>query len=219
MCGRFTLATEDSIILDRFQLTDIPKITPRYNIAPTQEVLAVINDNETNRAGEMQWGLIPSWAKDKNIGNKMINARAETLHEKKSFKKLLERRRCLIIGDSFFEWKKEGKIKKPFRIQLKNGEPFAFAGLWDRWERDKETIVSCTVITTEPNELMSKIHNRMPVILTREHEEAWLDRNNTDVTFLQGLLNPYSQDKMNYYEVSNVVNSPQNDLLDCIKPI
>lgn len=222
MCGRFTLTTSKERLEFRFQLANMYEIDhqPRFNIAPTQNVLAVVSDGEKNRAGQLRWGLIPSFTKDKSIGAKMINARAETIVEKPSFKRLLPRRRCLILADSFYEWRQTGENKVPMRARLKSGEPFAFAGLWDRWHSpDGEEITSCTIITTEANSLLAEIHPRMPVILDEEGERAWLDRSITDPILLQSYLKPYDSQLMEVYPVSPLVNSAKNDLPACIEPV
>jgi putative SOS response-associated peptidase YedK len=191
----------------------------RYNIAPTQDVPAIIGRG-TNRLAMFKWGLIPSWAKDPSIGNKMINARAETLTEKPSFKFALQGRRCLTVADGFYEWKKVGLIKKPYRITLKNNELFAFAGLWDTWRSPSgEVINSCSIITTSPNELMEPLHSRMPVILPREAEEVWLDGAIRDSEFLKSLLQPYPSGLMVAYELAVLVNSSRNDVPECLTPV
>jgi putative SOS response-associated peptidase YedK len=164
--------------------------------------------------------LIPSWAKDEAIGHRMINARAETLAEKPSFKRALQKRRCLIVADGFYEWKAAGKKKTPMFIALKSRQPFGFAGLWETWKSPKgEAIHSCTIITTTPNTLMESIHNRMPVILRREAEAQWLDRAVDDPQKLLPLLTPYPDNEMTAYEVSQIVNSPRNDVPACIEPV
>lgn len=221
MCGRFTLVSDMDLILHRFNVAyaGVDHI-PRYNIAPSQSVLAIISDGKERRIGQLRWGLIPFWAKDAKIGYKMINARAETVAEKVSFKHPFKRQRCLIPADSFYEWKQENGKKVPMRIRLKNGEPFAFAGLWSRWvSPEGEEIHSCTIITTRPNELVKNIHDRMPVILRPEDEDMWLDRTIQEPEFLQQLLKPYEADRMEAYQVSTTVNSPKNDSPECIKPI
>ena len=205
---------------DRFSFRgfDLP-YKPRFNIAPTQEVLTVTNDGSENRAQFMKWGLIPFWAKDPSIGNRMINARAETVVEKPSFRQAFQKRRCLVIADGFYEWRRVpgSKTKIPMRIILKTAEPFGFAGLWERWKSPEgEWIRSCTIITTTPNALMEPIHNRMPVILSRESEAQWLDQSEEDVSVLRELLIPYSALEMDAYEVSSLVNSPKNDMPDVI---
>lgn len=213
MCGRFTFILDSQTLLDRYNLVNADEIQtePRYNVAPTQLITTIVHDGKHHRAGQLKWGLIPSFAKDTKMGAKMINARAETIDEKPSFKRLLERRRCIIAADSFYEWKKEEGKKRPYRIQVKNEPFFAMAGLWDRWESEEgEEIHSCTIITTEANEFMQTIHHRMPVILTKETEDIWLDRSVTEPDKLTPLLRPY-EGEMTAYEISAEVNSPKND--------
>ncbi|HET7579950.1 MAG TPA: SOS response-associated peptidase [Bacillales bacterium] len=182
--------------------------------------MAIVRDQDNrNRAGMLRWGLIPVWAKDISIGYKMINARSETVHEKPAYKRLLKRRRCLIPASGFYEWKKNGSEKQPHHIQLKSEEPFAFAGLWDRWESEDGPVQSCTILTTQPNELMADIHNRMPVILTKDTEDAWLDRTNEDPEYLRSLLQPHEAGEMKAYEVSRAVGSPKNQGSDLIDPV
>lgn len=211
MCGRFNLYSNMEFLLERFELTNVDwiELSPRYNIAPSQDVLAIVEGEYGNKGGFLKWGLVPSWATDPKIGYKMINARAETLSQKPSFKKLLSRRRCIIPADGFYEWKKEGTIKQPYHIRLKNGEPFAFAGLWDRWEHNGEKLQTCTIVTTEANLLMKNIHDRMPVILTAETEKMWLDRNVGEEA--KKVLTPYDHDEMEAYPIPSLVNSPKNE--------
>ena len=181
----------------------------------------------TNRQGRhniaprlMRWGLIPSWAKDASIGNRMINARGETAAQKPSFRTGLQRRRCLVLADGFYEWQKVGKGKRPMRIALKSREPFAFAGIWETWRNgDAEPIRSCTIITTEANDLLRPIHERMPVILPRELEEFWLDGDITDSAALTDVLRPYPEDAMETYQVSPLVNKATNNGPDLIVPV
>ena len=219
MCGRFTYAKEFREIRIRYNVErDFPLFRPRYNIAPGQEVAVVFNRDGGRSLGMMHWGLIPSWAKDPSIGNKMINARAETLSEKPSFKRLIAKRRCLVLSDGFYEWRKEGKRKAPMRIRLKTGEPFGFAGLWDSWRKpDGSDLQTFTIITTEANELLKPIHDRMPVILLKEAEQQWLGFDVKDTSELLSLLKPYPSDLMEAYDVSLLVNSPRNDLPQCIE--
>ncbi|WP_044748965.1 SOS response-associated peptidase [Bacillus alveayuensis] len=222
MCGRFTLTIDENKVLDRFNAVKANdfEYVRRYNIAPSQAVLAIVNDGEKNRLGQLRWGLVPFWAKDIKIGYKMINARAETLAEKPAFKHAFKRQRCIIPADGFYEWKKALKGKQPMRIKLKSDEVFGFAGLWDRWKSPEGTVIhSCTIITTEPNELMADIHNRMPVILRKEDEETWLNRSIEDNDLLHDLLKPFPADEMEAYEVSTLVNSPKNDVPELIKKI
>lgn len=178
------------------------------------------NDERQNQAEYMRWGLIPSWAKEASIGARMINARGETLAEKPSFRRALQKRRCLVLADGFYEWKTAGKNKTPFYLALRTGEPFGMAGLWETWKAPSgEWIHSCTIITTTPNALIEPIHNRMPVILTRETETAWLDQDISDPGFLAELLGPYSSEEMAAYQVSTLVNSPANETPECIAPV
>jgi putative SOS response-associated peptidase YedK len=220
MCGRFTLTTDLDRLAEHFAFRAAHlSYTPRYNIAPSQPVLTLIDAQEP-RAGFLRWGLIPSWAKDPGIGDRMINARAETVAEKPSFRRALQKRRCLVLADGFYEWRKEGKKKTPLFITLKAREPFAFAGLWETWKSPTgEAIHSCTIITTTPNALMESIHNRMPVILPREAEMRWLDRTVEDPQSLLQLLTPYPAEAMAAYQVSQLVNSPRNDTPACIEPV
>ncbi|MBA4495576.1 SOS response-associated peptidase [Paenactinomyces guangxiensis] len=217
MCGRFTLFTEPGTLQERFEF-EVNELKPRYNIAPTQPVLAVMG-GEQRKGTLLRWGLIPFWSKDTKIGNRMINARSETVHEKPSFKRLLKRQRCLILSSGFYEWKKTGNGKQPCFIRLASGEPFAFAGLWDHWKQGDKEITSCTIITTIPNDLMKPIHHRMPAILRPEDEAAWLDPGLEEPNVLRSLLNPYPAEEMAAYPVSNLVNSPKNDIPECILPI
>ena len=219
MCGRYSLKSDDEQINARFVARSMPSTrTARYNIAPTQPVWALVYTEEPKIVA-LRWGLIPSWAKDKAIGNRMINARSEGIEDKPSFRRAIRKRRCLVLADGFYEWKKEGKAKVPLYIRLKSGEPFGFAGLWERWAAPSgETIHSCTIITTAPNALMENIHQRMPVILPREAEEQWLDPAVDDPQKVLPLLQPYPDGEMEAYAVSTTVNSPRNDVAACIEP-
>jgi len=222
MCGRFTLKTDPETLTQTFPGFIIPEnLPPRYNIAPTQEVAVVPNTGE-NKVEFFQWGLIPSWAKDPAIGNRMINARAETLAEKPAFRNAYKRRRCLILADGFYEWRQEpeSKLKTPMYIQLQSGEPFAFAGLWESWcpKEEDTSILSCTIITTEPNSLIENIHRRMPVILSHDAYEQWLDVNEQPPDALSELLMSYPAEGMRAYPVSRLVNHPKNDSPACILP-
>ncbi|WCK55175.1 SOS response-associated peptidase [Aneurinibacillus sp. Ricciae_BoGa-3] len=221
MCGRFTLTTPLDVLLDRFQATTaIEDYTPRYNIAPSQQILTLINNGKENRLGYLKWGLIPYWAQDPKIAYKMINARAESIDQKPSYKHSFKNKRCLVIADSFYEWKREDGKKSPHRIRLKSEQPFAFAGLWDKWvSGDGEPVYSCTIITTKPNDLMASIHDRMPVILTKQQEKIWLDRDVKDTDLLKRFLVPYDAKEMEAYQVSNLVNSPKNEVAECLLPI
>lgn len=224
MCGRFTLTASVDQLIDRFDIEFFlqeEEYNPSYNVAPSQSVLAVINDGARKRMGFLRWGLIPPWAKDMSIGYKMINARAETLTDKPSFRNAYKKKRCLIVADSFYEWKRiDSKTKIPMRIKLKSNDLFAMAGLWENWKSpDGNSIYSCSVITTSPNELVQDIHDRMPVILRPEDEKYWLDSSITDTTKLNPLLKPLDHALMEAYEVSPLVNSPKNNSIELIQKI
>ncbi|HLQ27654.1 MAG TPA: SOS response-associated peptidase [Ktedonobacteraceae bacterium] len=211
MCGRYTLTIDIKTVAEKFGVPAALDTSPRYNIAPTQEVVSVMR-NGTSHLAWLRWGLIPSWAKDESIGSRMINARAETLTEKPSFKGLLRSKRCLIVADGFYEWKQENGSKIPMYMTLKSGEPFAFAGLWDLWKSpDGEHIRSCTIITTEPNDLVAPIHNRMPAILLPGVYADWLDPDMRDEQALSHWLAPYPAEEMTARPVSRLVNDPKRD--------
>ncbi|AOV07208.1 hypothetical protein BI350_06410 [Sporosarcina ureilytica] len=221
MCGRFSMTSPIEQIQLAFELSNLSELnlTPRYNVAPSQQVFSIISDGENKRGGFLKWGLVPSWSKDSKIGYKMINARSETVDTKPSFKNLLKRRRCLIVADGFYEWKNEDGKKQPFRIKMKDDRVFAFAGLWDRWQSNGETIQSCTIITTEANDVVSDIHDRMPVILPKEKQEIWLNPAVQEPKHLKQLLQPYTSDEMTAYQVSTLVNSPKNDVSEIINSL
>ncbi|MFS1518574.1 SOS response-associated peptidase [Bacillus sp. SCS-151] len=223
MCGRFTLFTDFDQIIDRFGIEAAfseDEYRFNYNVAPSHSVVSVINDGEKNRLGYLRWGLIPHWAKDMKIGYKMINARGETIAEKPSFRNAYKKKRCLVIADSFYEWKKTQDRKIPMRIKLKSNEPFGMAGLWESWKSPEgKTIYSCTVITTEPNDLMSTIHDRMPVILKPDDEKVWLDPTINDTNYLQQFIKPFDQEQMEAFEVSSDVNSPKNNSPNLIQKV
>jgi len=221
MCGRYTQTLAGPILLSRFRFGETAlDLNPRYNIAPGQEAPVVVYEAAKTPA-MMRWGLVPSWAKDPAIGNKMINARAETITEKPSFKRLIERRRCLVLADGFYEWRKEERRKVPVRFVLKDREPFAFAGLWDRWRNpDGAEMRTFTIITTAANELMRPVHDRMPVILAREAEEPWLDAGSGNTAaILSSSLKPYPAELLEAYDVTTLVNSPKNDRPECIAEV
>jgi putative SOS response-associated peptidase YedK len=224
MCGRFTLTASVDQLIDRFDIEyflEQEDFQPSYNIAPSQSVVAVINNGRHNKMGYLRWGLIPPWAKDMSIGHKMINARSETLLEKPSFRTAYKKKRCLIIADSFYEWKRlDEKRKTPMRIKLKSEELFAMAGLWENWQSPEgKSIFSCTVITTTPNKLVEGIHDRMPVILRPEDERTWLDPSINDTRILEPLMAPLDEKWMEVYEVSSLVNSPKNNSIELIQRI
>jgi len=219
MCGRFTLTTSGQIIAELFKLSGVPDIKPRYNIAPTQSVATVtVEPEKMQRHFQfMRWGLIPSWAKDMKIGSRMINARSETVAEKPAFRSAIKHRRCLIVADGFYEWQQQGKNKQPYYFQKADGEPFAFAGLWENWESpETENIVSCTIITTAANETVQPLHDRMPVILPDSDWEQWLDPAVKNAREVLPLLKPYASEAMKAKAVSVIVNSPTRDSPECI---
>jgi putative SOS response-associated peptidase YedK len=222
MCGRYTLTVTLDELIIRYHI-DKPTNRfhrPKYNVAPTQQVIAIINDGANNRLGELKWGLVPSWAKDEKIGSKMINARSETILEKASFKKLIDSKRCIIPADGFYEWKKSGGSKQPMRIVMKDLDIFSMAALYDTWiNPDGDKVNTCTILTTAPNRLMQSIHDRMPVILRPEEERLWLDRNHRDISRLIELLKPYTADEMKAYPVSPLVGNVNNDKEECIQEV
>jgi len=220
MCGRYTLLADELKIRTRFNLEqEIANYVPSYNIAPGQNVLAIIHDGKQRRAGYLKWGLVPFWAKDEKIGNKMINARSETVHEKPSFKHLLLRKRCLIVADSFYEWKKTDDKKIPQRIQLANRELFVFAGLWDKWERNGQKVFTCTMLTKDANEFMKNIHHRMPIILPRDQETTWLQQSFQHINEVSSYIQSVESEPMKAYPVSTYVNYAKNNDETCIEPM
>ena len=198
MCGRFVLISDLSVITKEFDIQEVSaSFTPSRNVSPGQYVPAVIRRDDKNILASFLWGLIPFWAKDPSIGAKLINARAETIAQKPSFKNAFAKRRCLIVADGFYEWKQEGQKKIPYYFFLKSGQPFGFAGLYDTWlAPDKKPVDTCTIITTQANELVSPIHDRMPVIVTKEQEKIWLDNRITDPSRLLEILKPSPAQQM-----------------------
>jgi len=211
------------VISEVFCLKEEPQDPlPSYNISPGQSVYAVVRDerDETNRLARFRWGLVPSWAKDPSVGNRMINARAESVAERPSFKEAFRDRRCLVVADGFYEWQKTGRAKVPFFIRLKSGRPFGMAGLYETWVSPAGKILrTCTIITTRANDLLSPIHDRMPVIVHREKQALWLDRSVRDKKHLIDILKPFPPEEMDAYRVSGAVNSPLNDNPALILPI
>jgi putative SOS response-associated peptidase YedK len=224
MCGRYTISVEEEALLARFKVWEnLGQHSPRYNVAPTQRNPVVLVNKENKRImTPMRWGLIPSWAKEEAIGNKMINARKETIAQKPSFKTAFMKRRCLVPADGYYEWKKPTTPRRrtPFRIVLKSGEVFAFAGLWDVWKNEEgEVIPSYTLITTEADDVVRKIHPRMPVILKPDNEDEWIDPTPKDPRTLNELLEPYPSDLTEMYEVSPLVGKASIDVESLIKPV
>ena len=230
MCGRFTLASNTESLKQMFLNFEMPThLSPRYNIAPTQDVAVITNiptntelHSEMGQVAFFHWGLIPSWAKDPKIGNRMINARSETLAEKPSFRSAYKRRRCLILADGYYEWKQVlgERRKQPVYIRLQSQKPFALAGLWEVWQAEgmDKPLHSCTIITCPPNASLEKIHHRMPVILPQDSYAEWLSPAERSADVLQPLLVPYSDEEMEAYPVSTFVNRPTNDSPECIAP-
>lgn len=221
MCGRYTLRAPASELAEVFGLFDLPELEPRYNIAPTQVVPVVRWDADRGQRVlvKLKWGLIPSWSKDPKMGYSMTNARAETVAEKPSFRQAFVRRRCLIVADGFYEWRQEPLPKQPFFIHRPDDRPMAFAGLWERWQRNGLDIESCTIIVTEANATMEPIHDRMPVILPPESWGIWLDPDFEDRRSLQSLLVPDPTEQLELLPVSTVVNNARNETPECVKPI
>ena len=221
MCGRFSFAYEDwSEVIAAFGLdAESPEFSRRYNVAPSQMVPAIVMDGESRKIGSLRWGLVPSFAKDDKNSYKMINVRAQTLVNRPTFQRLLLRKRCLIPASGFYEWKREGHLKEPMHIKLKGRNLFALAGLYDTWiDSDGKRMSTCTIITTEPNDLMRTIHNRMPVILSREHEALWLNKSENNLDNLLTILQTYPAKQMRAYPVSPLVNHVQNDSPTCLAP-
>lgn len=226
MCGRFTLKTPADRLAEAFGGAPADYPEARYNIAPGQAIAAVRAGPEgsAREVATLRWGLIPSWAKDPAIGSRMINARAESVADKPSFRAAFRRRRCLVAADGFYEWQKRNGAKQPYCVARADGAPFAFAGLWERWEGGAESpaqvpaIESCTIVTTAANECVAPIHDRMPVILAASDYALWLDPRVADRVILEALLRPCPADDLTAWPVSTHVNSPAHDDLACLEP-
>jgi len=219
LCGRYTLLRDEMKIRQRFDIDkEIADYEPSYNIAPGQNVLAVIHDGNDRRAGYLRWGLVPFWAKDERIGYKMINARSETIDEKASFKHLLMRKRCLIIADSFYEWRKTDAGKTPIRFQLPNEGLFAFAGLWDKWQNGRDALFTCTILTKESNAFMKPIHHRMPIILPKNKEAEWISSPFQDRHAVKSFVETLDMEELMAYPVSDYVNNAKHNDARCIEP-
>lgn len=221
MCGRFTLRASPSAIAEQFELFESPGFEARYNIAPSQPVAVVrLRPEEAEPRRELvflRWGLIPPWADDPSIGNRLINARAETAGQKPAFRQAFARRRCLIPADGFYEWQGQGRSKRPYLIRLRGDRPFGLGGLWESWEgADHARIDSCTVLTTEANELVRPLHDRMPLILAPEDYGRWLDPTLQQFGELAALVRPFPNGPMEAIPVSTRVNSPANEGPQCI---
>lgn len=220
MCGRFTLhhATED--VAERFSVEQtLLELKPRFNIAPSQPVAAIIQ-RESRVMQELKWGLVPSWAREPAIGNRLINARAETLAEKPAFRAAFARGRCLIPASGYFEWKRRGALRQPMLVRRQSNEPFVMAGLYERWQTPEEGILrSCSIITTEPNDIAASVHHRMPAILTADGAEIWMDRDLGDLDVLSHVLRPYPLGDLVVHPVSDKVNRAADDEPSMIEPV
>ncbi|MGF1990446.1 MAG: SOS response-associated peptidase [Nostoc sp. ZfuVER08] len=222
MCGRFTLNQPVEALAKIFDVQQLPDLPAEYNIAPTQKVATLLQNPESKKREfqQLHWGLIPSWAKDPGIGAKTINARAETVAEKPAFRSAFKHRRCLVLADGFYEWQRQQGKKQPFYFRLQYGQPFAFAGLWERWQSpSNEEITSCTILTTAANELLQPIHERMPVILDPQDYDLWLDSQVQTPQTLQQLLRSYPAAAMTAYPVSTLVNNSRHNSPECIVPM
>ena len=222
MCGRYRLSRREQVIQEYFETSDEVDWEPRYNIAPSQEVGIIRQDRAKpeRRFSLARWGLIPYWAKDSRMGNKLINARSETVTSKPAFREAFENRRCLIPADGFYEWERAAEAKQPFHFGLQDDSLFAFAGLWDRWKNASGQVVeSCSILTTEPNALLADVHGRMPVILNPEHYDLWLDPGFRRVEALKEMLNPFDARLMRCFPVSTRINAVTKDDPDCVVPM
>src|SRR3954453_23650700 len=221
MCGRYTLTTSGEDLALAFDLPELPFLPPRYNRAPTQAaaIVRVTEPGGPRHLDLLKWGLIPYWAKEASIGNRMINARSEGVAEKPAYKFSFKKKRCLVAADGFYEWKKEGKAKQPYLIHRKDGKPFAFAGLWSTWRNPEQggaLVETFTILTTDANDLLRPLHDRMPVIVDPENFDLWLDPRQEDAAVLQPLLIPHASEGFEAFPVSRNVNSPAHDAADCI---
>jgi putative SOS response-associated peptidase YedK len=216
MCGRFYLLSPGAVVADLFDLAGPVEVAPRYNIAPSQPVAVVRLGEQGRELIPLRWGFIPSWAKDAKLAP--INARSETAADKPTFRHAMRKRRCLVPADGFYEWMRQGKAKQPFCFRLHDDKPFAFAGLWERWEGPTGPVETCCILTTEANDLVRPAHDRMPVMLERTNFEQWLDPAEQGAEALGWMLRPYRADAMRAYPVSPLVNSPKNDDARCLEP-
>ena len=211
MCGRFAQRTDPKRVAKQFGVEDVPELEPRYNIAPTQEILGVSESEEGREMAFYKWGLIPSWAKDTSMSARLINARSETVREKPAFRQAFKQRRCIIPADGFYEWQRTEGRKQPFFFQMLDESPFGFAGLWEQWKGEEGQVInSCTILTTEANEVLRPVHDRMPVILHPDDYSLWLDHDVRKLEMVEDLLRPYPADQMASYPVSTLINSPRS---------
>ncbi len=222
MCGRFTLRVPTPVLIEHFGLGRAVTLSPRFNVAPTQDVAVVRRaDDSVRELTLVRWGLIPSWAKDPSVATRLINARCETVAKKPSFRSAFRHRRCLVAADGFYEWQKVGRSKHPYHIALRDGGPLALAGLWESWQPDKTgpPLESCTIITTEANRLLQPIHDRMPVIVDPADYQQWLDPEERDSQSLQALLVPFAEEALQAVRISDHVNSPRHDDARCLESL
>jgi putative SOS response-associated peptidase YedK len=219
MCGRYTLRSRAEAIADEFELPVLPPYVPRWNISPTQIVTAIRLEDGKPAMANLRWGLVPFWAEDLKQLPLLINAQSETAATKPSFRSAFKRRRCLVLADGYYEWEKIGKLKQPWYHRFKDERPFAFAGLWERWDKGEKPIESCTILTTDANEVAAAVHDRMPVILSREARQVWLDPEIEDAAALQELLRPCPPEEITAYRVNPVVNKAGNEGADCVAPV
>ncbi len=217
MCGRFTLRTPTDILMEAFDVSEMPDFPLRYNIAPTTDIVGLRSAEGQREVAILRWGLVPFWAKEPTIGSRMINARSESVAEKPAFRNSFKKRRCLILADGYYEWQKVGAKKQPYLIHRADDRPFAMAGLWDTWSKSDPPLESCTIITTSANSITRNVHDRMPVILEEADLDAWLDPENKDEGFLQRLLVPNEQQPLRVDPVSTYVNSVRNQGPRCVE--
>lgn len=218
MCGRYTLRASADTLAEQFGLTSEGEtISRRFNVAPMSEVAAVVEEDGSRTLEHLRWGLVPSWADDPGVGARMINARSETAHEKPSFRKAFRERRCLLPADGFYEWLRTEDGKQPYHFRMKDGRPFAFAGLWETWKGGG--LRTCAILTTSANSVVGEIHDRMPVILSPEDYDLWLDEEMRDVEYLTPLMRPFEPQEMEAYPVSRFVNRPTNDDERCVERV
>ena len=222
MCGRFGLTRPDKLDLQRVGITESAPLVPRFNIPPSSDILVVRERKGVTEAEMIRWGLVPSWAKDPSIGNRMANVRSDTALEKSSFRAAMQKRRCLIPADVFYEWQDVPgqKRRKPYAVALRDGEIFALGGIWEAWRAKEsgEWVITCAILTTEPNELLAPIHDRMPVMIRPDDYRAWLDQSTTTGD-VRDLVSPFSANEMRTWEISLLVNDPKTDDARVIAPV
>ncbi len=219
MCGRFTLTLPPEKLQEVFQVAQVLPFKPRFNIAPTQPSLVVRVREGRRETALLRWGLVPSWARDPSIGSRLINARAETAREKPAFAAAFRERRCLVPADGFYEWRKGPGGSRPYLVRFRDGRPFAFAGLWERWEKEGPPLETFTILTTRPNQVVAPIHDRMPVVLDPARFEEWLDPDLSDPSRLEAVLVPPPPEEMEAFPVTPKVNRPDFDDPSCLRPL